>query len=92
MSQGSKAFRPFRTVGVVIDDQPFHLKRMGDQNFLTVSIGKAWQVFNCEKLRLALVGPEREGDIVALTSVRIILLQRTVATYGCGSAWRRCTH
>jgi hypothetical protein len=31
---------------------PFHFKRLGQECFITVAIGKAWQVFNVTALRV----------------------------------------
>lgn len=37
-------FSPFRCLGQVCDDVPFAVQRRGTQSFVTVSVGKAWQV------------------------------------------------
>ena len=89
-------FSPFRALGLITDEVPFAVQRRGNQTFVTVSVGKAWQVgcaalrwrrplgarmqgarlctllagpwltpvagtpqvYNCDKLRLLLVGPQ----------------------------------
>ena len=50
----STLFQPFRAVGVVTASIPFHLKQLGKENFLTISIGKAWQVYNVKCYVIAL--------------------------------------
>jgi len=48
-SSSSLLFQPYRAIGFVCDSTPFHFKRLGQQNFVTLAIGKAWQVFNVSK-------------------------------------------
>ena len=49
-------FHPFRALGYVTADVPFAVQRRGRNTFLTVSAGKAWQLYNCAKLTLIFVG------------------------------------
>jgi U3 small nucleolar RNA-associated protein 21 len=68
----SALFQPYRALGFVCDSVPFHLKKLGSnpaQHFITVAIGKAWQVYNCDKLRLCLIGPHRDRKVRALASM-----------------------
>ena len=37
-------FRPFRALGYISDDVPFAVQRRGKETFVTVGVGKAWQV------------------------------------------------
>lgn len=37
-------FQPFRALGYITDDVPFAVQRRGTQTYVTVSVGKAWQV------------------------------------------------
>ena len=37
-------FLPFRALGYITDDVPFAVQRRGKETFITVSVGKAWQV------------------------------------------------
>lgn len=37
-------FQPFRALGHISDDVPFAVQRRGKETFVTVSVGKAWQV------------------------------------------------
>ncbi len=39
-------FEPYRALGYVTDGTPFSLQRRGMENFVTVSVGKAWQIYN----------------------------------------------
>ena len=59
-------FYPFRALGYVNEGVPFVEHRRGTEHFVTVSAGKAFQVYNCERLRLSLVGPQGDADITAL--------------------------
>ncbi|KAL3149179.1 hypothetical protein ABBQ32_002010 [Trebouxia sp. C0010 RCD-2024] len=61
-------FRPFRALGYISDDVPFAVQRRGKETFVTVSVGKAWQVYSSSKLGVRLVGPQFEHNIKALAS------------------------
>jgi hypothetical protein len=37
-------FLPFRALGYITDDVPFAVQRRGKETFITVSVGKSWQV------------------------------------------------
>ena len=37
-------FKPFRALGYISDNVPFAVQRRGKETFVTVSVGKAWQV------------------------------------------------
>lgn len=37
-------YYPYKAVGYVTDGSPFYVNRLGDETFLTVSIGKSFQV------------------------------------------------
>lgn len=37
-------FKPFRALGYITDNVPFAVNRRGKETFVTVSVGKAWQV------------------------------------------------
>lgn len=66
----SAFFEPYRALGFVTDSTPFDLRRLGQENMITVATGKSWQLFNCERLRLTLVAPQREQQIAAIASIR----------------------
>ena len=55
MATGS-LFHPYRALGYVTANVPFAVQRRGRNTFLTVSAGKAWQLYNCAKLTLIFVG------------------------------------
>ena len=37
-------FQPFRALGYITDSVPFSVQRLGRETFVTVSVGKSWQV------------------------------------------------
>lgn len=37
-------FLPFRALGYITDKVPFAVQRLGRETYVTVSVGKAWQV------------------------------------------------
>lgn len=71
-------FEPFRAIGYITTRVPFSVQRLGTETFVTVSVGKAWQIYNCAKLSLVLVGPQLPKKIRALASYR----DYTFAAYG----------
>ncbi|KAG0493288.1 hypothetical protein HPP92_004282 [Vanilla planifolia] len=71
-------FEPYRAIGYITTDVPFYVQRLGTESFVTVSVGKAFQVFNCAKLTLVAVGPQLPKKIRALASYR----DYTFAAYG----------
>ncbi|KAL2478321.1 transducin family protein/WD-40 repeat family protein [Forsythia ovata] len=71
-------FEPFRAIGYITTNVPFSIQRLGTETFVTVSVGKAFQIYNCAKLNLVLVGPQLPQKIRALASYR----DYTFAAYG----------
>ncbi|XP_015881797.3 uncharacterized protein LOC107417678 [Ziziphus jujuba] len=71
-------FEPFRAIGYITSGVPFSVQRLGTETFVTVSVGKAFQIYNCAKLNLVLVGPQLPKKIRALASYR----ELTFAAYG----------
>ncbi|KAL8199981.1 hypothetical protein R6Q57_013549 [Mikania cordata] len=71
-------FEPFRAIGYITSTVPFSVQRFGTETFVTVSVGKSWQIYNCAKLNLVLVGPQLAKKIRALASYR----DYTFAAYG----------
>ncbi|KAI3414794.1 WD_REPEATS_REGION domain-containing protein [Psidium guajava] len=71
-------FEPYRAIGYITAGVPFSVQRLGTETFVTVSVGKAFQVYNCAKLSLVLVGPQLQKKIQALASYR----EYTFAAYG----------
>eukprot|EP00163_Fabomonas_tropica_P018552 TRINITY_DN32910_c0_g1_i1.p1 TRINITY_DN32910_c0_g1~~TRINITY_DN32910_c0_g1_i1.p1 ORF type:complete len:904 (-),score=197.62 TRINITY_DN32910_c0_g1_i1:61-2772(-) len=68
---GSQIFHPYRAMGRVANDIPFVLQKRGRKdNFVTVSVGNSFQIFNCKKLHLAFVSPMVEQSIRALAAYK----------------------
>lgn len=62
-------FRPLRAVGTVTDGLPVSHLSLGGKDWVTASIGRSFQVFDCENLRLSYVGPRLNEKIRALANV-----------------------
>lgn len=62
-------FRPLRAVGTITDGLPVSHLSLGDKDWVTASIGRSFQVFDCENLRLSYVGPRLNEKIRALGNV-----------------------
>ncbi|CAJ2665196.1 unnamed protein product [Trifolium pratense] len=71
-------FEPYRAIGCIATGIPFSIQRLGTETFVTVSVGKSFQIFNCAKLTLVLVAPQLPNKITALASFR----DYTFAAYG----------
>ncbi|XP_076941049.1 uncharacterized protein LOC143610452 [Bidens hawaiensis] len=71
-------FEAFRAIGYITSSVPFSVQRLGTETFVTVSVGKSWQIYNCAKLNLVLGGPQLAKKIQALASYR----DYTFAAYG----------
>lgn len=37
-------FKPFRALGYITEDVPFAVQRRGKETYVTVSVGRTWQV------------------------------------------------
>ncbi|KAK9931602.1 hypothetical protein M0R45_018874 [Rubus argutus] len=81
-------FEPFRAIGYTTTSVPFSVQRLGSEAFVTVSVGKAFQIYNCAKLTLVLVGPQLPKKIRALASYR----DYTFAAYGTDVAVFKRSH
>ncbi|KAH6765883.1 transducin family protein / WD-40 repeat family protein [Perilla frutescens var. hirtella] len=81
-------FEPFRAIGYITTHVPFSVQRLGTETFVTVSVGKAFQVYNSAKLNLVLVGPQLPKKIRALASYR----EYTFAAYGSSVAVFKRAH
>ncbi|KAL4383697.1 hypothetical protein GQ457_15G029390 [Hibiscus cannabinus] len=71
-------FEPYRAIGYITSGVPFSVQRLGTETFVTVTVGKAFQIYNCSKLNLVLIGPQLPKKIRALASYR----DYTFAAYG----------
>lgn len=63
-------FQPYRAIGYITSGVPFSVQRLGTETFVTVSVGRAWHIYDCGKLTLVLVGPQLPKKIRALASYR----------------------
>jgi U3 small nucleolar RNA-associated protein 21 len=41
---GGPLFKPFRALGYITEDVPFVVQRRGKETYMTVSVGRTWQV------------------------------------------------
>lgn len=74
-----RIFEPFRAIGyITASGVPFSVQRLSTETFVTVSVGKAFQVYNCAKLNLVLAGPQLPKKIRAIASYK----DYTFAAYG----------
>ncbi|KAK8615208.1 hypothetical protein V6N13_068989 [Hibiscus sabdariffa] len=71
-------FEPYRAIGYITSGVPFSVQRLGTETFVTVTVGKAFQIYDCSKLNLVLIGPQLPKKIRALASYR----DYTFAAYG----------
>jgi U3 small nucleolar RNA-associated protein 21 len=71
VQRSSLLLQPFRVLGWVCDSNPFYHERQGQENFVTVSVGKNWVKYNVDrKLRAVLVGPAGARVLSAVCSIR----------------------
>jgi U3 small nucleolar RNA-associated protein 21 len=63
-------FEPYRAIGCIATGVPFSVQRLNTETFVTVSVGKAFQIFNYAKLTLVLVSPQLPKKITSLASYR----------------------
>ena len=70
--EANALFYPFRALGYITERAPFAVNRRGTETFVTVSAGRAFQIYNCEKMRLVLVGPQLGEEDPSETSPRNI--------------------
>ncbi|KAI8469981.1 MAG: WD40-repeat-containing domain protein [Monoraphidium minutum] len=79
-------FKPFRALGYITDDVPFAVQRRGKEAYVTVSVGRTWQVYNTAKLTLVMVGPQLAHSVTALA----VKGDLTFAATGGGGAIEEC--
>ena len=65
----SQLFEPFRAIGVICDGCPAAVQQRGTETFVAVAVGRACQLYNCEKLNLLFVGPMLREKIRALAQM-----------------------
>jgi U3 small nucleolar RNA-associated protein 21 len=59
----SALFVPYKATGLVCDGQQLWLQSLGTANFLTAPQGRAFQVYNLERLSVAMVSKQLARDI-----------------------------
>lgn len=59
----SRLFHGYRAVGVVTDDVPAATQRLGTVTFVTVSTGRAFQVYRADTLALSMVSSQLHASI-----------------------------
>eukprot|EP00026_Physarum_polycephalum_P000231 Phypoly_transcript_00231.p1 GENE.Phypoly_transcript_00231~~Phypoly_transcript_00231.p1 ORF type:complete len:947 (+),score=145.37 Phypoly_transcript_00231:28-2841(+) len=74
MAAVGQVFVPFRSLGVVVNNVPFHLFSVKEHQFLALPIGKSYQVLGCENLRLSRIGPLQTRKVVAISSYERYIL------------------
>jgi len=64
----SPLYFPYKAIGYVTDGRPFVVNMLGDETFLTVSIGNSFQVYRFNKLTVVLVSRQIpvKGSITCL--------------------------
>jgi U3 small nucleolar RNA-associated protein 21 len=67
-SKESRVFVPYRILGQVTNHVPFSLQARGTEYFLTTSIGRAFHIYNVDKLDLLFVSAQTDEPIVTLAS------------------------
>ena len=68
-------FRPFRALGHISDDVPFAVQRRGKESFVTVSVGKAWQVSGSFQPTQTAVRKSPQGRSHVVGNAGVLLLQ-----------------
>ena len=59
---------PYRAVGLVTAGLPLAVVQHGGETFVTASLGRTFQIYNCAKLRQVFVGPPLPSGVTALGS------------------------
>ena len=62
----SSLLQPFRCIGKVSSSIQFNINNLGDACFIAVSIGKSFNIYNCDKLRLVLSSKIHRNNILAI--------------------------
>ena len=65
----SQLFEPFRAIGYVCDQTPAALQQRGTETFVAVAVGRAYQLYSCDRLNLLFVGPMLRDRIRALAQL-----------------------
>lgn len=70
----SALFRPMKAIGAVTDGVPLAHTVLGNADFITTSVGRAYQVFDCEYINPVFFGPRLNEKIHALYAVGQVTL------------------
>ena len=84
-------FIPFRALGYITDDVPFAVQRRGRESFVTVSVGKSWQVLNASTDHSILWRVMRASSNLYLCHTGIQLLEVSLGLGGASGkfGWSR---
>ena len=58
-------FEAFRQLGRVADAVPFALLHSASKRLVITSVGHSWQAYDCDNLRIALIGPKVINPLLA---------------------------
>ena len=72
LRRDSKLFSPYRTVGLVTNQTPFQFNAMGKDSFVTVCLGRSWQVLRADSLATSIVSRRLRENIRALAVKRTL--------------------
>ena len=51
-------FDSFRQLGRITDDVPFAILHSATQRLIVTSVGRGWQAYDTDHLRLVMIGPQ----------------------------------
>lgn len=86
--QSSRLLQCFRAIGVICDDLPLASYALGSERFAAASLGKAFAVYQCDRLTPVLVSPQLPKKILALA----VLPPKQLTFTACGRqilVWKR---
>lgn len=87
-------YTPFKAVGIVCDANPFAVNRLGEEIFLTTTIGKCFQVFRFDKLAVCLVSKPVGGVISCFEVIghdTFVAVDNTIIVYNRTNIVRKYT-
>lgn len=65
----SSLYSPYRAIGYVCDSNAFSVNRLGEEIFVTVSIGRCFQIYRLNKLVACLVSKAAPGNIAGVQAI-----------------------
>ena len=77
-------YSSYKAIGYVTDGNPFSVNRLGDDNFLTTSIGTSFQVYRTDRLAVCLVSQPCSGvirSILAIGHETFCVVERDIVVY-----------